>query len=57
MATPPPNVAGVPNMPKTPKHGVRIPDEIWVAAVKKAAEEGTTVTEVILEALRRFLRD
>lgn len=44
-------------MPKTPKHGVRIPDEIWVAAVKKAAEEGTTVTEVILEALRRFLRD
>jgi predicted HicB family RNase H-like nuclease len=36
---------------------VRVPDELWKAAVLKAAEEGTTVTEVVLNALRKFLRD
>jgi LDH2 family malate/lactate/ureidoglycolate dehydrogenase len=46
-----------PNKPATPTHSVRVPDDIWDAAVRKAAEEGTTVTEVILDALRRFLRD
>lgn len=58
MAPPLGNVARVaPNQPKTPKHGVRIPDELWDAAVRKAADEGATVTEVILDALKRFLRD
>lgn len=57
MATPSGNVSRVANQPKTPKHGVRIPDEIWDAAVRKAADEGTTVTAVILDALKRFLRD
>lgn len=47
----------VPNQPSTPTHSVRIPDEIWDAAVRKAIDEGTTVTEVILNALKRFLRD
>jgi LDH2 family malate/lactate/ureidoglycolate dehydrogenase len=46
-----------PNQPATPTHSIRIPDEIWDAAVKKAADEGTTVTEVVLKALKRFLRD
>ena len=46
-----------PNQPKTPKYGVRIPDELWDAAVRKAQDEGTTVTEVIIKALQRFLRD
>jgi hypothetical protein len=57
VATPIGNVSRVANQPKTPKHGVRIPDEIWDAAVRKAADEGTTVTAVILDALKRFLRD
>lgn len=47
----------MPNQPATPTHSVRVPDEIWDAAVAKAAAEGTTVTEVILAALERFLRD
>jgi hypothetical protein len=47
----------VANQPKTPKHGVRVPDDIWNAAVRKAADEGTTVTAVIIDALIRFLRD
>ena len=35
----------MPNKPATPTHTVRVPDEIWDAAVRKAAEEGTTVTD------------
>lgn len=46
-----------PNQPKTPKHGIRVPDELWQAALRKAQDEGTTLTEVIIDALRRFLRD
>lgn len=47
----------MPNQPATPTHSVRVPDELWDAAVAKAANEGTTVTEVIIDALKRFLRD
>lgn len=46
-----------PNQPATPNRTIRVPDELWEAARRKAADEGTTVTEVILKALERFLRD
>jgi len=35
---------------------MRIPDPIWIAAVRKAQEEGTTVTAVVVVALRRYLK-
>lgn len=57
MATPVPTVAWVPNQPKTPKHGVRIPDDLWQAALRKARDRGETVTDVIIRALKRYLRD
>lgn len=44
-------------MPATPNRTIRVPDEIWEPAVRKAADEGTTVTAVIIAALRAFLRD
>lgn len=47
----------MPNQPATPNRTIRIADEIWLPAVEKAHDEGTTVTEVIIEALKRFLRD
>lgn len=47
----------MPNMPATPNRTVRVPDEIWVPAIAKAAAEGTTVTEVVIKALTKFLRD
>jgi len=50
-------VPSVPNQPATPNRTVRVSDELWDAVTKKAAEEGVTVTEVILKALERFLRD
>lgn len=46
-----------PNKPKTPKHGVRVPDDLWQAAKVKAHDHGETITEVIIRALKRYLRD
>lgn len=42
-------------MVTTPR-AVRIPDEVWHAAVEKAKAEGTTVTAVVLASLKRYLR-
>lgn len=47
----------MPNQPATPHRTVRVPDELWEAVQRKAEAEGVTVTEVILKALERFLRD
>lgn len=56
MATPGPNVRGVPNQPSTPKHGVRVPDELWRAAKRVACDRGETLTGVIIRALERYVR-
>ena len=40
----------------TPLRAVRVPNELWNAARDKAAAEGTTVTAVVLAALRAYLR-
>lgn len=48
---------GVPNQPKTPKHGVRVPDDLWQAVKVKAKQRGETITDVVLRALIRYLRD
>lgn len=37
--------------------GIRIPDELWSAAVAKAAAEGVYVSEVVREALERYVAD
>jgi hypothetical protein len=47
----------VPNVPATPNRTVRIPDELWDAVKRKAADRGETVTDVIIRALKRYLRD
>ena len=46
----------MPNKPKTPVRGVRVPGELWRAAQAKAAEKGETVTDVVLRALKRYVR-
>lgn len=40
----------------TPPRSVRIPDELWQAAKTKAAENGETVTDVIVRALERYVK-
>ncbi|KAF0959800.1 MULTISPECIES: hypothetical protein [Rhodococcus] len=38
----------------TPLRNIRVSDELWQAAQAKAAQEGTTVTTVIVEALKAY---
>jgi predicted transcriptional regulator len=46
----------VPNQPATPGRSVRVPDELWEAVQEIAADREETVTDVILRALRRYVR-
>jgi predicted transcriptional regulator len=50
-------VPRVPNQPATPVRTVRVPDEVWEAAQRIAADRGETVTDVIMRALRRYVRE
>lgn len=47
----------MPNQEATPRRTVRVPDDVWQAARRKAADEGKTITEIIIDALRRYVRD
>lgn len=40
----------------TMPRSLRIPDGVWAAAVEKAKREGTTVTAVVLAALRAYIK-
>jgi hypothetical protein len=40
----------------TPLRNIRVADELWQAAKARAEAEGTTVTEVIVAALQRYVR-
>lgn len=55
--TPRPIFRRVPNQPKTPNRTIRVPTDLWDAVKVKAKERGETVTEVIIRALKRYLRD
>lgn len=46
----------VPNKPKTPVSGFRIPEELKAKAVTKAEAEGKTLTDVVVAALERYVR-
>lgn len=48
-------------MPNTPRpdntaHTVRVPDDLWAAALERAAERGESVSAVVRRALRRYVR-
>jgi hypothetical protein len=45
----------VPNQPKTPLRTIRVPDELWRKALKLAAKNGETVSEVIRRALIEYV--
>ena len=44
----------VPNKPRTPISGFRIPEDVKAAAVERATAEGRTLTDVVVEYLRRY---
>jgi hypothetical protein len=45
----------VPNQPKTPMRGFRIPTDLYEAAQAKAASEGRTVSDVVRRALSLYV--
>ena len=47
----------MPNQPATPNRTVRVPDELWDAAKRVAADRDETVTAVIIRALVRYVRE
>jgi predicted DNA binding CopG/RHH family protein len=44
----------MPNAPKTPTRTIRVSDVLWLAAQRKAAIEGVTVTSIIIKALEEY---
>jgi hypothetical protein len=40
---------------ETPKHNVRVPKELWEAAMAEAKLEGRTITDVINTDLHRYV--
>lgn len=47
----------MPNQPKTPHRTIRIDTDLWRAAQARAAAEGTTVTAVLVAALRKYAKE
>lgn len=47
----------MPNAPATPNRNVRIPDKLWDEVLRIARDEGVTATEIVLRALRNFVRN
>lgn len=47
----------MPNAPKTPTRTFRCPDDLWQKAKDKVAEEGRTVTDVLIDALITYVED
>lgn len=45
----------MPNAPKTPTRTIRVSDELWAAVKQQAAEDGRTVTDVIIAALKEYV--
>lgn len=52
----PATLDSVPNKPKTPVTNFRIPEDLKRAAVEKAQAEGKTLTDVVVEALSRYVK-
>lgn len=52
----PASVPSVPNKPKTPITGFRIPEDLKARCVDKAKAEGKTLTDIVVEALKRYDR-
>jgi hypothetical protein len=50
------SVRRVPNKPKTPVTGFRIPTDLKIKAAECAAKEGKTLTDVVVESLERYVK-
>ena len=41
-------------MANTPLHSVRVDEDLWGAAKARAQSEGTTITNILVDALKRY---
>lgn len=46
----------MPNKPKTPVSGFRIPTDLKAKAAEKAERDGKTLTDIVVEALTRYVK-
>ena len=46
----------MPNAPKTPTRTIRVSEELWTAVKDRAQIDGRTVTDVIVTALKEYVR-
>jgi len=46
----------VPNQPATQNRSIRIPDDLWDAVLRIAEDRAETATDVVVRALRRYVR-
>ena len=44
------------SMTETTPRAIRIPDDLWAAALGKASERDETVSEVVRNALERYVK-
>jgi Arc/MetJ family transcription regulator len=42
--------------PNTPRRTIRVADELWAKAVKRAEDRGETVSEAVRKFLERYTR-
>jgi hypothetical protein len=47
----------MPNSPKTPTRTIRVSTELWNEVKAKAAIDKRTVTDVIIEALKEYVKE
>jgi predicted DNA binding CopG/RHH family protein len=47
----------MPNAPKTPTRTIRVSEELWSAVKQKASDDGRTVTDVIVVALKDYVSE
>ena len=47
----------MPNAPKTPTRTIRVSSDLWAAVKDRAAIEGRTETDVIVEALKKYIAE
>ena len=52
----PGRLSRVPNQPKTPIRGFRIPDDLYLAAKAKAEARGEDMSTVVRAALMRYVK-
>lgn len=50
-------LARMPNQPRTPIRGIRVPDELWTAAQAAAATNDESVSDVVRRALEAYVKD